>query len=80
MNTIKIFENDVTKEYKVLLVIDKDYKYVIYTDKDNYQPDKNLMVAKVKSINEMNESLPITDDEWKMIEDNYQKILNSVKN
>lgn len=79
MNTIKIFENDVTKEYKVLLVIDKDYKYVIYTDKDNYQLDKNLMVAKVKSINEMNESLPITDDEWKMIEDNYQKILNSVK-
>lgn len=64
------------KEYKVLLIIDEGYKYIIYTDIENDDPKKNLMVAKVKSLDKLDESLPITDDEWKMLEDNCLQIIN----
>lgn len=76
MDIIKIYdENNNPKEYKVLLIIDSEYKYIIYTDPSQKEIDKGLMVAKVKSLENVNETIPIRDDEWKMIEKEYQKLL-----
>ena len=78
MDIIKIYdENNNPKEYKVLLIIDSEYKYIIYTDTSQEEIDKGLMVAKVKSLENINETMPISDDEWKMIETEYQKLLAS---
>lgn len=78
MDIIKIYdENNNPKEYKVLLIIDSEYKYIIYTDTSQEEIDKGLMVAKVKSLENINETMPISDDEWKMIEKEYQKLLAS---
>ena len=78
MNTIKIYDDkNELKEYKVLLVIDMENKYVIYTNIDNDNPHKDLMVAKLKSLKGENETLPITDAEWEMIEQEYLKVINA---
>ena len=77
MNTIKIYdENNEIKEYKVLLIIDKEYKYIVYTDIDNNDFNKDLMVAKVKSLDNVNETIPIDEKEWEMIEDYYKKAIS----
>ena len=77
MNTIKIYdENNEIKEYKVLLIIDKEYKYIVYTDIDNNDFNKDLMVAKVKSLDNVNETIQIDEKEWEMIEDYYKKAIS----
>ena len=76
MDRITLYdENDNKKEYKVLLIIDEEYKYIIYTDLENNDIRENLMVAKVKSLDNLEKTLPITPDEWQMIEDKYKKII-----
>ena len=69
-------ENNLKYEYKLLFVIDKEYKYIVYTNVDNINIKKDLYVIKVKSLNNNEETIPITDDEWKMINEEYQKIIN----
>ena len=73
---ITIYENNIPKEYKLLMIIDKDFNYIIYTDKENTKIDKDLYVAKVTNINDIKETLPINEDEWKMIEEEYFKVIN----
>ncbi len=76
MDKITLYdENNEKKEYKVLLIIDEVYKYIVYTDIDNYDLKKDLFVAKVKSLDNLEETLPVTPEEWKMIEDRYEKII-----
>ena len=76
MDIITLYdENNNKKDYKVLLVINDEYKYIIYTDIDNKDLRNNLMVAKVKSLDNLSETLPITQDEWKYIENKYKKII-----
>ena len=70
-------ENNEKHDYKLLMVIDKDFKYLIYTDLDNPDYKKNLYAVKVKSINNNEETIPITDSEWEMIENEYKKIVNN---
>ena len=70
-------ENNLKHEYKLLFVIDKEFKYIVYTNVDNYNIKKDLYVIKVKSLNNNEKSIPITDDEWKMINDEYQKLINN---
>ncbi len=72
---ITIYEDGKKKNYKLLLVIDKDYKYVIYTKKENKRIDRDLYVAKVRDIGEMNETMTITDKEWQMIIKEYNRLL-----
>lgn len=67
-------ENNNTKDYKVLLVIESDYKYIIYTDLNNYNIKKNLYAIKLKSL-DSNEPIYINDTEWKMIEKQYQTLI-----
>ena len=77
MNNITIYdENNDPKEYKILLIINKKFKYIIYTDLDNDNIEKNLNVAKVSSLDNINEMLPINDEEWQMIDECYKKFLN----
>ncbi len=81
MDKIKIYDKDNNlKEYKVLLIIDLDYKYIIYTNINNNNLEKDLLVAKVKSLDDINETLEISDEEWKMIEERYQKIIKNARN
>ena len=81
MDKIKIYDKDNNlKEYKVLLIIDLDYKYIIYTNINNSNLEKDLLVAKVKSLDNINETLEISDEEWKMIEERYQKIIKNARN
>ena len=71
---ITIYDNnDNKKNYKLLFIIEKEFKYIIYTDIDNNDLTKNLYAVKVKD----NNSLEITDKEWKMIEKEYNKLLNN---
>lgn len=64
-------------DYKLLMVIDKNFKYLIYTDIDNTNYKKNIYAVKVKSLNINEETIPITDNEWEMIENEYKKIVNN---
>ena len=76
MDIITLYdENNNKKDYKVLLVINDEYKYIIYTDIDNKDLRNNLMVAKVKSLDNLSETLQITQDEWKYIENKYKEII-----
>lgn len=70
-------ENNIEKDYKLLCVINKGFKYIVYTNINNNDFRNNLNVIKVEFIDNNQESLPITDDEWKMIEEEYLKIINN---
>ena len=67
---IKI-DND---EYKLLVVLDN--QYIIYTNLDNLNPNDNIMVIKVKSMDELNNIIPMTDEELKNVEEKYLSIIN----
>ena len=69
-------ENDSPKEYKLLMVIDKEFKYIIYTDIDNQNIKKNLYAIKIKDYSDK-ETIPIDENEWNMIENQYKKIINT---
>ncbi len=68
--------NNQKKDYKLLLVIDNEYKYVIYTDIDNTDINKNLYAIKIKEFNNNEETIPISDTEWEMIENELKKLIN----
>ena len=69
-------ENNQKKDYKLLMIISKEYKYLIYTDIDNMDLNKNMYAIKTKELNKLEEILPISEEEWKMIEEEYNKIIN----
>ena len=48
-------DNNQSTDYKLLLVIDKNYQYLIYTDLDNMDISKNLYAIKINNLksNEM---------------------------
>jgi uncharacterized protein YrzB (UPF0473 family) len=69
-------ENNQKKEYKLLMIISKEYKYLIYTDIDNMDLNKNMYAIKTKELNKLEEILPISEEEWKTIEEEYNKIIN----
>ena len=75
-NIIKIHHSDDSvKDYKILLIIKREYYYVVYTDLSNTNIKEDLHVIKIKSL-DSNEILPISDDEWLMIEEEYNKLCN----
>ncbi len=69
-------ENNQKKDYKLLMIISKEYKYLIYTDIDNMDLNKNMYAIKTKELNKLEEILPISEEEWKTIEEEYNKIIN----
>ena len=74
-NIIKIYDNnDFEKEYKILLVIEKDYYYIVYTDLNNYSIKKDLSVIKVDSLEHGN-IITMDDNDWKMIEQEYNNLI-----
>ena len=74
-NILTIYdENNNTKDYKVLLVIENEYRYIIYTDLNNYNIKKNLYAIKLKSL-DSTEPIYINDTEWKTIENEYQNLI-----
>ena len=73
-NIITIHDNNTEKQYKILMVIEKENYYIIYTDINNYNIKKDLYAIKVNSL-ESTESLPISDEEWKMLEIEYQNLI-----
>ena len=76
-NIIKIYDdNNDFKEYKILLTINKNYYYVVYTEIENTNIKKNLCAIKLKSL-DSSESLPISEKEWQMIEREYNKLLEN---
>lgn len=70
-------EDNKPTDYKLLMVIDKEYKYIIYTDIDNQDIKKDLYVIKTKELKDNEESISINDDEWKMIEKTFNKLINT---
>ena len=76
-NIITIYNDDNSiNNYKVLLIIEKDYYYIIYTDINNHNLTHNLYAIKTKSL-DSKEVIPISDLEWKMIEKEFKKLINS---
>ena len=61
------------QEYKLLAFINN--QYIIYTDIDNLNPNDNIYIIKVKSLDELNNILPITDDELITIENKYLSLI-----
>ena len=75
-NIITIYDSDNNiNKYKILLIIKKDYLYIIYTDMDNYNLKNNLYAVKTKSL-ESNEVIPINEDEWQMIEEKFKNSIS----
>ena len=71
---ITIYNNDNNKkDYKLLFIIEKEFKYIIYTDLDNNDMFKDLYAVKV---NKDDNSLEISDNEWQMIENEYKNLVN----
>lgn len=70
-------EDNKPTDYKLLMVIDKEYKYIIYTDIDNQDIKKDLYVIKTKELKDNEESISITIDEWNMIEKTFNKLINT---
>ena len=68
-------ENNKPKDYKLLMVIDKEEKCIIYTDIDNMNIKKDIYAIKIKDFKNK-EVIPITDNELNIIEKDYQKIIN----
>ena len=68
--------NNQKKDYKLLLVINSEYKYVIYTDIQNTDINNDLYAIKIKEFNNNEETIPITDSEWEMIENELKKLIN----
>ena len=68
--------NNQKKDYKLLLVIDNEYKYVIYTDIDNTDINKNLYAIKIKEFNNNEETIPIDDNELLMIENKLKELID----
>lgn len=74
-DVISLNINNVIEDYRLLYIIDKEYKYVIYTDINNENITKKLYAIKVKSFVNNEKTLPISDDEWKMIENKYHELI-----
>ena len=75
-NILTIYDNDGnTKKYKILLVIKKEYNYIIYTDIDNENIRKNIRVIKVSNLNDL-AILPINNDDWTIINNEYNKLIS----
>ncbi len=68
--------NNQKKDYKLLLVIDNEYKYVIYTDIDNTDINSNLYAIKIKEFNNNEETIPIDDNELLMIENKLKELID----
>ena len=73
---LTIYDDKQKKDYKLLFVIHQEYNYIIYTDLDNNDLTKDLYAIKVKSLNNNSNTIPITDEEWLMIENKYNKLIN----
>ena len=71
---ITIYDGNHSKDYKLLCIIDKEYKYLIYTERYNMDVSNNLYAIKVNSLDNK-EILTISDNEWKMIEEEYNKLI-----
>ena len=75
-NIITIYDKEGNKqEYKILLIIEKEYYYIIYTDINSQSIKNNLNVIKVSSLDNL-AAIPINDDEWNMLENEYNNIIN----
>ncbi len=70
-----IRQNGQRDEYKLLCIIEKDYKYIIYTNKDNVNIKENLYVAKTKYANYLEEILPMDDNDWEIVNQEYLSLL-----
>ena len=76
-NIITIYDqNNNPEQYKILLIIEKKYKYIIYTDIKNRNIKNNLYAIKVSSLKEL-KPLKINDSEWQMIEKEYNNSINN---
>lgn len=75
-NIITVYDNQNNKrQYKILLIVEKEYYYIIYTDLENNNIKKDLFAVKVSSLNNLN-TIPLNDDEWHMLENEYRNLIN----
>ena len=74
-NILTVYDtNNNAKDYKILLVIEKDYKYIIYTNLNNYNIKKDLYAIKLNSLEET-EPIYINDSEWEMLIKEYNNLV-----
>ena len=73
-NIITTYDNKNEDKYKILLAIEKENYYIIYTDLKNYNIKEDLYAIKLNSL-DSEEVLPISDDEWKMLEYEYNNLV-----
>ena len=75
-NVITIYDNENNKkDYKILLIIEKEYYYIIYTDLKNTNIKKNLNVVKVSSLDKL-DIIPMNNNDWKIVEKEYKNLIN----
>ena len=75
-NVITIYDNENNKkDYKILLIIEKEYYYIIYTDLKNINIKKNLNVVKVSSLDKL-DIIPMNNNDWKIVEKEYKNLIN----
>ena len=75
-NVITIYDNENNKkDYKILLIIEKEYYYIIYTDLKNTNIKNNLNVVKVSSLDKL-DIIPMNNNDWKIVETEYKNLIN----
>ena len=70
-------KNGSRDEYKLLCIIKRDYNYVLYTNFNNTYVKENIYVAKTKNASYLEEILPMDENDWNIVEEEYIKLLNN---
>ncbi len=68
-------ENEKKECYLLASLGINDKQYIIYKDVDNKDIDNNLMASRIEMLSEEMHLFPLSDDEWKLISDEYSKII-----
>ena len=71
---ITIVSNNEKKEYRLLAIISN--QYIIYTNLNNSDITKDIHVIKVESIDNLDKIIPMTDEEYEIINKKYDNIIN----
>ena len=71
-----INDNNEEKEYTLLAIFTMNgNQYIVYKDINNNSINEDLLASRIDEFKEDMKLFPLTDDEWNMITEEYQKLI-----
>lgn len=74
---IKVYnENNEEKDYILLAIFTINGKqYIVYKDINNESINENLLASRIDEFSKDMKLFPLSDKEWDMVSDEYQKLI-----